>query len=338
MGIAKMNIIHACPLRVLAVIPGPSADSGSMVFARRQTDALAVLGVQVQRFFLATRTEPFGIVQEWRRLRKEIKAFNPDVVHCHYGTMTAFVSVFSTFRPVIVTYRGSDLNPVPSGNSLRTIFSHVLSQISAIRANRIICVSRELVERLWWGRGKTIVIPTGVDTEKFKPMPLPEARALLGWGGNDPVILFNAGSSPKVKRQDLADMSVVEAKKFLPNVKYVVLRGDVQPKDIPLYINAADVLLVTSDYEGSPTIVQEAIACGLPVVSVDVGDVNERMLKVVPSKIVPRDPVQLGAALAAILSLKQRSNGPEVAAKELSNEITVRKVIDLLNEVTVSKA
>lgn len=333
----KGNVKHSSCLRILAVIPGSATDHGSMVFAKRQAAALEALGGRVQTFFITSRTNPLSIIQEWLRLRREIKAFKPDVIHCHYGTMTAFIAICATKRPIVITYRGSDLNPVPSGKYLRTLFSHILSQISAIRARRIICVSQGLAGRLLWCQAKANVIPTGVDNKVFKPMPQTEARSRLGMG-NDPVVLFNAGRFPKVKRIDLAEMAVAEVKKYLPNVKFIVLRGDTLPETIPLYHNAADVLLVTSDFEGSPTIVQEAVACGLPVVSVDVGDVPERLRSVVPSKIVSRDSVLLGAALLEIISLKQRSNGPEIAAMEFANTMVVSQVFKVLQSAVSATA
>lgn len=324
-------------LCVIAIIPGSNDDKGGMIFAKRQTAMLESLGIRILKYFLASRTALLDTVREWRRLRMEIQTFNPDVIHCHYGTMTAFISVCSTMRPVVITYRGSDLNPVPSTNFLRVMLSHMLSQLSAVRASRIICVSRELRNRLLWGKGKVHIIPTGVDTALFKPMPIVDVRARLGWGIDEEVVLFNAGRSPKVKRIDLAERAIAEAKKTLPNIKFVVLDGNVLPEDVPLYHNAADVLLVTSDFEGSPTIVQEAAACGLPVVSVDVGDVSERLHSVVPSKIVPRDAVLLGAALVEMISLKQRSNGPEIAAREFSNKVVVAKVLQVLQLASTGK-
>lgn len=319
-------------LHVLAVIPGSASNPVNMIFAKRQVDALETLGAQVRRFFLSSRTDPIRIIQEWWRLKREIRAFAPDVVHCHYGTMAAFVAVCSTNKPVVITFRGSDLNPVPSGNKLRVLFSHVLSQFSAIRAAGIICVSQELGHRLLVGMRKVVVIPTGVDIGIFKPALKSPARSRLGWGDTDLVVLFNAGKSPEVKRLDLAEKAVAEARKSMPAIKLVVLRGDIPPEDVPIYHNAADVLLVTSDFEGSPTIVQEAIACGLPVVSVEVGDVPEVLQSVRPSRIVPRDPVLIGSALLEIISLKQRSNGPEMASKELSNSVVGARVLEVLQK------
>jgi glycosyltransferase involved in cell wall biosynthesis len=75
--------------------------------------------------------------------------------------------------------------------------------------------------------------------------------------------------------------------------------------------------LLASFREGSPNIIKEALACNLPIVSVDVGDVPERLRGVHPSRIVAREPYEIGCALAEVLSLGQRSNGRE-AVQECS--------------------
>jgi len=74
-------------------------------------------------------------------------------------------------------------------------------------------------------------------------------------------------------------------------------------------MSAADCLLLTSECEGSPTVVQEAMACNLPVVTVDVGDVQFCLGGVSPTRLVGRDPAEIGNAIAEVLTQGQRSNG-----------------------------
>jgi len=316
-------------MKILAVIPG-TGKGADMIFARRQVEVLKICGVQIHQFFIVSRTSPLYVIKEWMRLIKEIKSYKPDVVHCHYGTMTAFITIFSTCRPIVITYRGSDINPVPSGSRIRTLLGHIMSQIASVRANRIICVSRELKDKLWLSKSSTVVIPTGVDTSVFRPIPKIAARLRLGWNITESIVLFNAGASPNVKRLDLAEMAVDCARKRGAKFKFMILNGDVPPEDMPLYYNAADTLLFTSDYEGSPTVIQEAIACGLPVVSVAVGDVVDRLVGVFPSKIVSRDPSSLGNAVFEMLSYKVRSNGPVVAVSSIDVSKSIQQVLSVL--------
>lgn len=318
------------PLRVLAVTPLPSS-RGSMVHVSRQVASLEAAGVACQTFTLASRTSPRIVVREWRRLRKEIRAFQPHIVHAHYGTMTAFLAILSTTRPVIVTYRGSDLNPNRSRGWLRESVGTLLSQIAALRAARIICVSNQLKSKLWWRRDRVSVIPTGVDMTLFHPRNLKEARHELGWGENERVVLFNAGD-PICKRLDLARMAVQFAESLCGRIRFAILDGNVAPDLIPSMMNAADCLLLTSDWEGSPNVVKEALACNLPVVSVDVGDVRERLEGVQPSVIVCRDSRKIGKAISDILRQGQRSNGREYGSG-LSSKVVSQRIISLYKTI-----
>ena len=92
------------PIRVLAIIPAGTSSS-SMIFARRQVASLSRTGVRCETFHLASRTSPWVLLKEWRRLRRAIRVFRPDVLHAH-GTVTALVSALSSGVPVAVTYRG----------------------------------------------------------------------------------------------------------------------------------------------------------------------------------------------------------------------------------------
>ncbi len=320
------------PLRVVCVLPCEPGGAG-FVFAKRQVNAIEQAGVTVQRFFLRSRLSPLGLIGEFRRFRRVIRQFDPHIVHAHFGTITAFFCAVTTTTPMVITYRGSDLNPLRGAGRLRHSFARFLSQLASLRAARIICVSDQLASRLWWPRARagTHILPVGVNTEVFRVMARSEARRALEWEEDGGVVLFNA-SRPyqrSNKRLDLAEAAARVAESLAGNIQLVVLDGLTSPERIPLMMNAADCLLLTSDYEGSPNVVKEAMACALPVVTVDVGDVVERLRDVHPSRIVARDPQALGLAICDVLKQGRRSNGREIVERDLAEAVTVKKVLDV---------
>ncbi len=313
------------PLRVLAVIPG-SASGPSFIFAKRQMADVQELGVDVRHFWLGERTSPWGLLAEWRRLRRTLAELRPDLVHAHYGTVTALVTALAGARPLVITYRGSDLNGTPAVSRLRAATGILFSRLAALRADAILCVSEQVRGRLWWGRAAAEVLPSGVDPDVFRPQPRAEARAALGWSEDERVVLFNSSRQAERKRLDLARAAVAVAARLVPGTRLEVLDGNVAPSRIVTYMNAADCLLLTSDNEGSPNVVKEALACDLPVVSVDVGDVRERVAGVTPGAVVARDPERLGAALAEVLRAPARSNGRAAVAGITTHRIAERIV------------
>jgi len=310
------------PVKVLFVIPG-EAQGSSMIFARRQAESLAREGVEVDLFHLRSRTSPRELARESARFRRRVRSFDPQVIHAHFGTVTALFAAWAApSRPLVITFRGSDLN---GAQSLRGVAGQVFSQVAALCADRIVCVSRQLRERLWWRRGSAVILPSGVDPELFCPEPRWQARQRLGWSYDERVVLFNAGHDPAVKRLDLAKEALALTQGLLTGLRMEVLDGAIPPARVPDLMNAADCLLLTSDREGSPTVIQEALACNLPVISVDVGDTVERLRGVRHSAIVPRDASAIAIELARVLRTPTRSDGRnkvgEFSAPRIAGEL-----------------
>jgi glycosyltransferase involved in cell wall biosynthesis len=295
-------------IRVLAVIPA----GRGVAYATRQVASLVGIGLEVRTFFLLSRTSLPVLVKEYKRLRCEIRQFRPHLLHAHYGTMTSFLcaAVFAA-APLVITFRGSDLNRDPEAGFPRSFLGRLLSRISCLRGKRIICVTRQLRDRLWWGRSRTVVIPDGIDLRLFRPQPKDRARKLLGWEQGTRVVVFHGGNRPRLKGLHFVRAAVGFAEKNLGPIELMNLDGSVPPELVPCYLNAADCLALASVSEGSPNIVKEALACNLPVVATDVGDVAERLNGIQPSTIARRDVSEFGTALTELLLENRLSNGRE---------------------------
>jgi glycosyltransferase involved in cell wall biosynthesis len=176
-----------------------------------------------------------------------------------------------------MTFHGSDVLGSVAANGRYTLLGGALTRVSAIvakYADTAIIVAEHFKKFL--PRREYHVLPTGVDLEKFRPLGMKLARSRLGMKLDVPIILFGAPPSTAVKRFALAREVWKRVRAKHVNCELLCL-DKVPHSVVPLYINAADCLLLTSFHEGSPTIVKEALACNVPIVSVDVGDVRCRV-------------------------------------------------------------
>ena len=303
-------------LRVLTIVAENPGSGAPAVWARRQAESLKSVGIESTTHAFAERRSLGGLWRGAQELRSKIRECGADLVHVHYGASQALVAVLASPKPVVVSFCGSDLlgnydargRNTPSGR-----LSMLLSQLAALRAAGCIAKSEQLRDLLWWPwcRKRCEVIPNGVDLNEFKPMPQSEARALLGWTMDAPVVVFLTRKAGKwVKDPELAQKAYEIARQSVPELVFHVVEGE--PADrIPFFLNAADALLLTSRHEGSNNAVKEAMSCNLPVVATACGDVPERLRGVAHSHVCSRDPQELGTRLAQVVAARQRSDGRE---------------------------
>jgi glycosyltransferase involved in cell wall biosynthesis len=153
------------------------------------------------------------------------------------------------------------------------------------------------------------VVPNGVDVSLFRPIDRLQARRRLGWEQDARHVLFAGNPADPAKGWKLAAAALDIAGARLPfSVRMTGLSG-IAADEVPLHMNASDVMLVTSHSEGSPNTVKEAMACDLPVVSVPVGDVPDLLAGVSSSGVYARDPAALADALLPYLLAPVRSDG-----------------------------
>lgn len=303
---------------------------GMGIFVDRQIASLKQAGVRISIFDIGASHSPAHIFSKWLELRREVHRIAPDLVHAQYGSVVGMIAALAG-KPTIISYCGSDLLRGSSVSLLRKLFSILLSNVAALRADGLICKSEQLRQALWWRKDRTVVIPNGIDFKLFAPGPQGEARDRLRWNPESLIAIINAGDDAKRKGIELAQAAMKVVRSCLPNAELMVL-SNVDPARMPLFYQAADVALCCSIAEGSPNMVKEALACNLPVISTPVGDVPERLDGVFPSCVVSRDPNELGDAIVNILRTRQRSNGRERVI-HLSLERVASQILALYQSV-----
>jgi glycosyltransferase involved in cell wall biosynthesis len=318
--------MEASALKILFVIPGKKVDSPqSMSFAKRLARALEEQRAQVEVMISVKSGNPLHFIRQGMALRRLARLTRPDVVVAQYGTFTGLLVALFAPRPVIVTYRGSDLNPTPSENRLYVLLKHLASHLASFLADGIVCVSRELAGRLVC-RKPVEVIPSSTDTELFRPRDRDHCRETLGWERDLPTAVFLVGNNPGKKRLDLA-LAVNElVTRRECGVRMKILREEIPLARVPLYLNAADCLVYLSNFEGSPNLIREACACNTPIVTLPVGDVREVLDGIAPGRIVERDLETIAEAVCEVTRLRARSNGRSKALC-YSGELIARKTL-----------
>ena len=240
-----------------------------------------------------------------------------DLVHANYG-LTAPHAVLQPNLPVVVSLWGSDLMGEYGW----------LSKLCARFADETIVMSPEMAEVLG---DHARVIPHGVDLEQFHPKPRETAREQLGWRTDARHVLFPYPPERGVKDHPRAERVATAADERLDVAVVFHSVTGVPHEQMPTYMNAADSLLVTSRREGSPNAVKEALACNLPIVSTDVGDVADRLDGVTRLRVCSCDD-WLHTALVNVLRAGERSNGREVA-REVSVDRMSQQLLDVYREV-----
>jgi len=279
--------------------PTPEAPH-SAPFIARQYRSLRESGVDVDLFVFKGQRNPLRYVLATIRLLWRLSRNRYDLVHAQHG-QSAIPALF-TRVPLVVTFRGTDLQGIVGSGGRVTLAGRVLTSLTrrvARRATRVILVSAKMSSYLPPGIPFD-VIPSGLDLDLFRPRDRADCRRRLGVAERGSVILFGGRPSVKRKRFDLAMRAITLLREAMP---VEVLAADGEPIErIPLYIGAADVVLLTSLHEGSPNIVKEALACDRPVVTVRVGDVEERLRNVAGCVVCADDePATIAAGLKTVL-------------------------------------
>ena len=296
-------------------------------FLVQQVEYLRKAGVEVEVFSFRGAKNPFNYLKAWLKARKKLKEQSYDLIHAQWG-QSALLALPKRL-PLVITFHGSDVQGEVSANGAYTARGWLLRQGSAWGArfaDEMIAVSPLLQQRIKPIQKRVHVIPGGLNLDLFQPLDQRMARRELALPPLKKLVLFGGRPEMPVKRYALAHNVIQHVRARGIEVELIVL-DKVPHAQIPLYLNACDALLLTSLHEGSPTIIKEALACNLPIVSTDVGDVRAR-LEPIEGCIVCADdtPQALAAALEQVLARQTRIDGRRHVL-ELDERLQAQKII-----------
>jgi teichuronic acid biosynthesis glycosyltransferase TuaC len=329
---------------VFMVVPGHFADGQPQypTFVQSQIAALVECGVTVHLGLFAGRTNPLEVICGVRRLREAFRQSGAELIHAQYGTITALAaSYIAGSVPLIISLGGSDILGIPVLGlhwRLRGALGKRFSFWAGARATALIVKSQNLFDALpAHFQKKTHILPNGVNTAVFSPLPKEACRSRLGWKTEERIVVLYAsgdgGDNQYIKNVPLAEAAVRLAEREIGPIRFEVFHGYPHAAVAEL-LNAADMLLMTSVHEGSPNIVKEAMACNLPVVTVRCGDVAERLEGVTPGGVYPYDAAELAKGIIAVMIAGRRSNGrQQLESQGLTAANVTRKLISLYSSL-----
>lgn len=302
-------------MKVLFVGSGNHARISPIIKA--QGDSLVKAGADVD-YFLVKGKGIKGYLKQIGPLRRYCKKNHFDVVHAHYS-LSAYVASLAGAKPLVVSLMGSDVK----ANGWHSRFVRLFGRL--FRWKNIIVKSKDMAEAVQIKGVK--IIPNGVDTDLFVPMDKDICLQKLGWDERKKHVLFPANPERPEKDFALAQQSI----KLLGKDIDIHVFKDVGHSDTVLYYNAADVVLLTSKWEGSPNVIKEALACCRPIVSTNVGDVKERMSGVAGCYVAEtREPDELAGFLKLALDFEGPTTGRDaIVSDKLESKQIAEKIINI---------
>jgi len=326
-----------CLYRVLVVtnLWPTESNPGFGSFVRAQMESLRPLGVEFDLLFIKGRESRWNYVRAIGELRRRVQRQRYNLIHAHFG-LAGLVARCQFNLPVVVSFMGDDVLGQPrldGGITLTGRFYQASSFALSRRVSAVIVKSREMKSKL--RLNSAYVIPNGVDLDLFKPADTAESRQVLGLDLRKKYILFPYDRAEARKRYDLIEAAAAIARSQVPELEVLCIHG-IPRRLMPLYMNAADVLVLASLIEGSPNAVKEAMAVNLPVVAVDVGDVADLLKPAEGNYVVPRNAEGIAARMVEVCRKGARSRSRD-SISHLSMINVARQVVEVYKEVTSGK-
>jgi glycosyltransferase involved in cell wall biosynthesis len=309
-------------LKILFVCSGNSVNGIGAVVSN-QAEALKQQGIDIS-FFSIKGKGWYAYLKHVLLLRKYLRKNIFDIIHAHYS-LSAFTATLAGSKPLVVSLMGSDARAGKITSSLIRFYNKK-------RWAKLIVKSDSMKEQL---RLKDIdIIPNGVDFTFFKPIDDTTLKSKFGFSENKQTILFLADPAREAKNFPLAEQAfeILDTENTELQVRY-----NIPKEEIPQIINAADIILLTSLWEGSPNVIKESMACSKPIVATNVGDIAWLFGDEPGHFLSSFDPEDVAEKMKMALEFSKkhgRTNGRErIIELGLDAETVAQKIISVYQSV-----
>lgn len=301
-------------------------------FIEEQIAALQACDVEIIRYGV-TGKGIFGYLRELPQLKRMIRLERPDIIHAHFGLcgLLATLTSIGLHVPVVITYHGCDINAKKNRP-----FSKVAMRLSAwnIFVSHRQMLNAFTTEQQASKHSNWSIIPCGIDTHLFD-----SENCCEQWFDNKftnkNYVLFAGSFDNFVKGPELAKQAVDIYNTSHPEqpIELLELRGYSRDEVVTL-MHKCKTLLLTSIREGSPQVIKEAMACGCPIVSVDVGDVAERLTQMEGGYVFPsRNPQDIAKALEVSIGFGRTQGREKLLADGLDNAQVSKKLLEIYTKI-----
>ena len=281
----------------------------SGVFVHTTAKGVRASGIDLHLEYVGNLRSIPQILRARKRIRKMAPKF--DIVHAQYGSACAFVTTAAKGAPKVLTIRGSDWQIHRSSLNFlnfHTRLASILTKVSIGSYDCVTSVSNRISAELsaFAPNAQVKVLPSPIDLSRFIPVDKHEARRRLGFPDSDEKwVLFNSCNLRNpVKRFDLAKRAFEIAQAQHGGLR-LRLATELPHEEMPFFVAACDLIICASENEGWPNSIKEALACNVPFVTTDVGDLHE-IAKVEPScRVCPADAELMAENICGVLA------GPE---------------------------